>query len=94
MQCGFLPTNRYESDLLNGVLYAILGEDSEKISEVKFGGWKNNIESDKFETDAHGPAVPADYFQPPNLTSNIFVVSWPIAFSTSIERSDFYLFGS
>ena len=35
---GLLPQNRYESDLSNEVLSALVGEEATKISEVKVGG--------------------------------------------------------
>ena len=35
---GFHSPNRYESDLLNEVLYVLVGQEAEKISEVKVGG--------------------------------------------------------
>ena len=35
---GFHPPNRSESDLLNEVLYALVGQEATKISEVKVGG--------------------------------------------------------
>ena len=31
-------SNRYESDLSNEVLYVLVGQEAEKISEVKVGG--------------------------------------------------------
>ena len=37
---GFQSPNRYESDLSNEVLYALVGQDAAKISEVKVGGRK------------------------------------------------------
>ena len=38
---GFQSPNRYESDLSNGVLYVLVGQEAAKISEVKVGGRKN-----------------------------------------------------
>ena len=35
---GFLALNRHESDLSNEVLYALVGQEAAKISEVKVGG--------------------------------------------------------
>ena len=35
---GFQSPNRYESDLSNEVLYALVGQEAAKISEVKVGG--------------------------------------------------------
>ena len=35
---GFHSPNRYESDLSNEVLYALVGQEAAKISEVKVGG--------------------------------------------------------
>ena len=34
-------SKRYESDLLNEVLYILVGQEAAKISEVKVGGKKN-----------------------------------------------------
>ena len=36
-----LNPNRYELHLLNEVLYALIGQETAKISEVKAGGLKN-----------------------------------------------------
>ena len=46
--------NRYESDLSNEVLYALVGQEAAKISEVKVGGRKEIADSARFETDAPG----------------------------------------
>ena len=35
-----LSPNRYESDIMNKVLYTLVGQETAKISEVKFGGRK------------------------------------------------------
>ena len=35
---GFQSPNRYESDLSNEALYALVGQEAAKISEVKVGG--------------------------------------------------------
>ena len=35
---GFQSPNRYESDLSYEVLYALVGQEAAKISEVKVGG--------------------------------------------------------
>ena len=34
-----LQTKRYESDLINEALYVLIGQEAEKIWEVKVGGW-------------------------------------------------------
>ena len=46
---------RYESDLSNEVLYALVGQEAKKISEVKVRGGKEIADSARFETDASGP---------------------------------------
>ena len=39
---GFQSVNRYQSDLSNEVLYALLGEEAAKISKIKVGGRKKS----------------------------------------------------
>ena len=51
---GFQSSIRYESDLLNGVLYALVGQEAAKISEVKVGGQFEIVDSARFETNAAG----------------------------------------
>ena len=42
LQLGLLSPYRYESDLSNEVLYVPVGQEAEKISEVKVGGRKKS----------------------------------------------------
>ena len=42
---GKLAPSRYELDLSNEVLYALLGQEAAKISEVKVGGCKKSARS-------------------------------------------------
>ena len=44
MYLGFLGTYRYESNLLNEVLYVLAGQEVAKIFEVKVGGRKENCQ--------------------------------------------------
>ena len=48
---GFQSPNRYESDLSNEVLYALVGQKAAKISEVKVGGRKKSNLSNIKEID-------------------------------------------
>ena len=41
---GHLAPNRYEVDLSNDVLYALLDQGAAKISEAKVGGRKRNCQ--------------------------------------------------
>ena len=41
---GHLAPNRYELDLSNEVLYALVGQEAAKISEAKVGGREKNFQ--------------------------------------------------
>ena len=45
------------------------------LREVKVGGLKKLPSQANLKLTHMGPADPADYFQPPTLTSDIFVAS-------------------
>ena len=45
-----LSPNRYESDISNEVLYALVGQVAAKISEVKVGGRKKTCLLARFDT--------------------------------------------
>ena len=83
--------NRYESDLSNEVLYILVGQMAEKISEVKL----KKICQISRAPGASGSrwAALAISNRPPTLTSDIFAASSPTrADSTSFKRSYHYLF--
>ena len=47
-----LILKRYEEDLLNEVLYPLVGQEATKILEVKVGGRQEIADSARFGTDA------------------------------------------
>ena len=52
---GLQAPNRYESDLSNEVLYALVTSEAAKISDVKVGGRYEIADSARFKTDAPRP---------------------------------------
>ena len=51
---GFQSPNRYESDLLNEVLYILVSQEVAKIFVVKVGGHKENCQLGQLEPDVPG----------------------------------------
>ena len=42
---GFQSPNKYDSDLLNEILYILVDQEAAKLSEVKVGGQKKSARS-------------------------------------------------
>ena len=75
-ELGFHSLNRLESDLLNEVLYILVGQEAAKISEVKVGGQKKICQSSRTAgASVSNLAESAIPYQPPTLTSDIFSAS-------------------
>ena len=75
---GFRSPNRYDLDLSNEVLYALVGQEAAKISEVKVGDRKKNlpVQPDPAGTaDSNLAELATFLIRPPSLVSDIFVAS-------------------
>ena len=71
-----MAPNKYDIDLSNEVLKIDFGEGTAKKLKVKVEGRIKIADSAGFETDAPAPGgEPVDFFRPPTLTFDIFVVS-------------------
>ena len=93
---GLQAPNRYESDLSNEVLYALVGQKAAKISEVKVGGQKKSARSARPRVHQSRIWLSRQFFIDLQLWPLIFLQPLDLAtraHSTSFERSDLYLFG-
>jgi len=59
---GHLAPNRYELDLSNDLLYALVGQGAAKISEIKVEGRKKMPTRPNSILPPRGPADNADFF--------------------------------
>ena len=65
---GHLAPNRYELDLSNEVLYALVGQEAAKISGAKVGGQEKNCQRSQIRIRrTQGQAELADFFSISNF---------------------------